>query len=276
MLDQMLATCHESKATGCAVATFLVAALAVPAAVGGGTAAPAAAGKVRFVWEARAAAVDEAQRAQSRLNLTLFNTGRLPLTEAVMGDDELPGDVLRRTGAWVCPFGQAMDNLLCVLNPKVLPRVIFPAGAGVMSAFGLLVSPLSFELIRSDTVFLDDITALEFEQRFRPLIETACEHLRQAGVSDGDIRVSRRLDMRYRGQGHEIDVAVPENGDGNDDGLLARLPTLFAERYREIFALSFLEQPLEIVNWKLEAAGPRPEMGPRAIGSPRSPADPRR
>ena len=168
-----------------------------------------------------------------------------------------------RASAMIAFGGSGPAHALRIARKLKVPRVIFPAGAGVMSAFGLLVSPLSFELVRSDTVFLDDITALEFEQRFRPLTETACEHLRQAGVSDGDIRVSRRLDMRYRGQGHEIEVAVPQSGNGNDDGPLARLPALFAERYREIFSLSFLEQPLEIVNWKLEAAGPRPEMGPR-------------
>ena len=181
-----------------------------------------------------------------------------------------------RASAMIAFGGSGPVHALRIARKLKVPRVIFPAGAGVMSAFGLLVSPLSFELIQSDNVFLDDITALDFEERFRPLLETASEYLRQAGVHDGDIRVSRRLDMRYQGQGHEIEVTVPQNG--NDDRLLARLPTLFAERYREIFSLSFLEQPLEIVNWKLEVAGPRPEMGPRGYrltkvsSHPREPA----
>ena len=38
-----------------------------------------------------------------------------------------------------------------------------------------------------------------------------------------------------------------------------RLPDLFAEAYGRIFSLSYLDEAIEVVNWKVEVAGPEPE-----------------
>ena len=47
-----------------------------------------------------------------------------------------------------------------------IPRVIFPLGAGVMSALGLLVSPLAFEVVRSRRIHVADIDAGDFAATF--------------------------------------------------------------------------------------------------------------
>jgi N-methylhydantoinase A len=62
--------------------------------------------------------------------------------------------------------------------------------------------------------------------------------------------------MRYRGQGYEIEVELPSELPAQE--ALEQLPELFARRYEQVFSMSFIEQPLEIVNWKVEAAGPQP------------------
>lgn len=138
-----------------------------------------------------------------------------------------------------------------------IPTVVFPVGAGVMSALGLLSSPMSFETVRSGIVPLQALSAAEFARRFADVSEEATRYLREAGVPDGDITVARRLDMRYIGQGYEIEISLPQ-----DDALAFNtLPALFAEAYRDIFSISFLDQPIEIVNWKVEASGPVPNGG---------------
>lgn len=140
-----------------------------------------------------------------------------------------------------------------------IPRVIFPVGAGVMSAFGLLVSPLSFEIVKSDPMFLNGLTAETFVKKFEPLIDQTAGFLRQAGMADEDIHITRRLDIRYRGQGYELEVVLPEATDASD--LIRRIPSLFADIYETVFAVGFLDEPLEIVNWKVEATGPVPKIG---------------
>ena len=138
-----------------------------------------------------------------------------------------------------------------------IPRVIFPVGAGVMSAFGLLASPLSFEIVKSEVVFLDTLTPESFAARFQPLIEETSGFLRAAGAADRDIRIVCRLDMRYFGQGYELEVTLPE---GDLSQMLRQIPALFGKTYANVFSISFLDQRLEIAAWKVEALGPLPRL----------------
>ena len=142
-----------------------------------------------------------------------------------------------------------------------IPGVILPVGAGVMSAFGLLVSPRSFEIVRSERVLLAELSPESFRQRFQRLLDETSRYLHQAGIEDTDIRNRLRLDMRYFGQGYDIEVVLPESDD--PAGLLDQVPDLFARAYEQVFSMSFLDEPIEIVNWKVEASGPEPEMGER-------------
>ncbi len=154
--------------------------------------------------------------------------------------------------------GSGPIHALRVARKLRIPRVVFPVGAGVMSAVGLLVSPLSFDAVRSHRVPLDELKPESFAEHFRALVEEAVGPLEAAGIARGLIRIERRLDMRYEGQGFEIEVPVPD--DDHPAGALDRLPALFEARYAELFAVTSNSQPIEIVNWKVAVTGPRPEM----------------
>jgi len=137
-----------------------------------------------------------------------------------------------------------------------IPRVICPWGAGVMSAFGLLASPLGFEVARSRRVGVDDIGALALAQQLEQLGVEARQFLVDAGVPVAEAQLHYRLDMRYEGQGYEVEVGLPD--DLRTDAVHAALPALFATAYRTVFGTVFEERPIEIVNWKAEARGPVP------------------
>jgi len=143
---------------------------------------------------------------------------------------------------------------MAIARKLKIPRVIYPVGAGVMSALGLLASPPAFEVSRSRRAFVDDLDDAGFAANFAPLVEEATGFLRRAGLAERDIRVIRRLDMRYHGQGYDIEVTLPD-GAG-----LAQAPELFVARYKEIYALALLEEAVEIVAWKVEAVGPEPGL----------------
>ena len=164
-----------------------------------------------------------------------------------------------RAAAVVAFGGSGPVHALNVARKLRVPRVIFPVGAGVMSAFGLLASPLSFEIARSYRVVLDDIDAARFAATLRALEGEAAGFLRAAGVAPADIGARRVLDMRFRGQGHEIEVALPDEHDL--EAAFALLPSLFRQAYAEVFSSSPLTEALEIVNWKAEARGPESSLG---------------
>jgi N-methylhydantoinase A/oxoprolinase/acetone carboxylase beta subunit len=163
-----------------------------------------------------------------------------------------------RNCSMVAYGGSGPSHALAIARKFKIPRAIFPIGVGVMLALGLLVSPLSFEIARSHRVFLDDLDADGFEAIFAPVTEEASGFVRRAGIADGDIRVSRKLDMRYQGQGYEIEVPLPP-GESVEQGF-ARITDLFERQYAKVFAASKLEEALEVVNLKVEATGPQTSL----------------
>jgi N-methylhydantoinase A/oxoprolinase/acetone carboxylase beta subunit len=107
-------------------------------------------------------------------------------------------------------------------------------------------------------VFLDRLDAAGFERRFAAVADEAARLLESAGIARRDITFVRRLDMRYRGQGYQVDVVLPAERDAA--ATLAALPGLFEAAYKKVFAIAFPGQVLEIVHWKVEAIGPAPSL----------------
>jgi len=144
----------------------------------------------------------------------------------------------------------------CEQTQRALARAIEERGAAVevgrTVGYGLQwLQPLAhITWPDGTTVLYGPVTA----ESVGMLVDEATGFLRRAGVAEP--AVVCRLDMRYQGQGYEIEVTVP--GDGTRGGYAAafsRLETLFRAQYAEIFAETFLDEPLEIVSWKVEAAG---------------------
>ncbi|MFT5509727.1 MAG: N-methylhydantoinase A [Hyphomicrobiaceae bacterium] len=163
-----------------------------------------------------------------------------------------------RSASMVAFGGSGPLHAMAVARKLKIPKVVFPVAAGVMSALGLLVSPLAFEVARSRRIHLADVSANDFETTFAALEAEATAILDEAGVARSDMRIVRRLDMRYQGQGHEIEVVLP---DGPSAGpLFEGVQELFGATYQSIYTLR-LDEPAEIVNWKLEAIGPAVGLG---------------
>jgi N-methylhydantoinase A len=163
-----------------------------------------------------------------------------------------------RSSSMVAFGGCGPLHALAVARKLKIPRVVFPVAAGVMSALGLLISPLAFETARSRRIHLDDIDAADFRATFKALEEDAKSFLLRAGVPEPDIAIKRRLDMRYQGQGHEIEVTLPDAPDAG--ALFLGLGDLFGDAYQAAYILR-LEEPAEIVAWKVEATAPAPDLG---------------
>jgi N-methylhydantoinase A len=56
-------------------------------------------------------------------------------------------------------------------------------------------------------------------------------------------------------------VPLPAAADPGE--LFERLPRLFAQAYEQIFSLSYLEEPVEILHWKVDVSGPAPRFDNR-------------
>jgi N-methylhydantoinase A len=163
-----------------------------------------------------------------------------------------------RRSSMIAFGGSGPVHALSVARKLRIPRVVFPVAAGVMSALGLLASPLAFEVARTREAFLEDMSLAEFVECFAELETRAKAPLLAAGLDETQIRIVHHLDMRYHGQGHEIEVTLPEMQDLA--AAYAQLAELFVAQYRRLYAFATLDSPLVATNWKVEAFGPAPGL----------------
>ena len=156
-----------------------------------------------------------------------------------------------RRCAMIAFGGSGPAHAVRIARKLRIPRVILPVAAGVMSAIGLLTTPVSYATLRSWPVLLDALEDDGLEQGFAPVERQAAGLLTGAGIPEADITIERRLDMRFHGQGYEIEVTLAGQMTPAD------IPELFLEAYAAIFAATPLDAAIEIVNWKVEATAPR-------------------
>lgn len=136
-----------------------------------------------------------------------------------------------------------------------LERFVCPPGAGVASALGLLLSPPTVELVRASGQAVDALDQAEAQRIAEELIEEAMTRLEEIGVGRDAIKLRWLADMRHVGQGFEVSVPVSTLPVSNSE-LLQR----FGEWYEKEFGRRIDGVPVEVMAWRLSAAGPVPHI----------------
>jgi N-methylhydantoinase A len=143
-----------------------------------------------------------------------------------------------------------------------LPALISPFGAGVGSTFGLLAAPLAFDFVRSAYSRLDRQDWALANGLLDEMAEEGRRILERSGVSSPEIVYTRTADMRYVGQGHEVSVTLPDGALGPQH--IGWVTAAFEETYRALYGRKGPDVPLEVINWRVVANGPRPLVEFRA------------
>ncbi|MEC7574144.1 MAG: hydantoinase/oxoprolinase family protein [Pseudomonadota bacterium] len=139
-----------------------------------------------------------------------------------------------------------------------ISRVICPLGAGVLSALGFLVAAPGTDSVRSYVSRLENLDWDRLNRLFRDMEEEAMAQIVEAGADPSTVTMRRRADMRYSGQGFEIDVPVP---DGEMDGSAANvMRQSFLDKYQELFGRQIGDLPIEALTWRIFASGPTPNV----------------
>lgn len=129
-----------------------------------------------------------------------------------------------------------------------ISRIVVPPNPSVGSAVGFLFAPVSYEIVRSHHAFAksfpyDAINALLNE------MEVEARKIVSAGAPGQDLTVHRIAFMRYDGQGHEIEVAVPPGPI--TEGSLSALIDAFEDAYARLFSRSVPDMNVEVMNWSV-------------------------
>jgi N-methylhydantoinase A len=127
-------------------------------------------------------------------------------------------------------------------------KVIVPSNAGVGSAVGFLAAPIAYELVRSRHVRLDDFDTAAVSDLLQEMA-TEARALVEPGAAGAPVRERRAAFMRYVGQGHEINVQLPNRPLTEAD--LPALRQSFETDYSALFERPIPGASIEVLSWSV-------------------------
>ena len=133
------------------------------------------------------------------------------------------------------------------------PRLLVPPNAGVGSAMGFFTAPRAFDLLRSHKVSLTDAAFDEVEHIFQGLEADSAKILKKE-AGDEVLYFERSLDMRFVGQGSEINVPLPAGDFTRLEK--AEVRRLFDEAYEKLYGRTYPDSEVEFINFKVRASLP--------------------
>jgi len=140
-------------------------------------------------------------------------------------------------------FGGAGGLHACALAEALrIPRVIVPAFPGALSALGILSSDVIKDYSR--TVLwrvVREIPAARVNREFSALEKRALKDFQDEGWI-GRPHYVRSLDLRYRGQGYELNIPLTRN-----------LLNDFAQEHRRRYGYHYVDREIELVTLRLRA-----------------------
>lgn len=130
-------------------------------------------------------------------------------------------------------------------------EIVIPLQPGVASAVGFLSAPVSFELVRSFYTLIEDCDIGALEALLSQMLAEATDVVK-AGAGDHALEISRTAFMRYRGQGHEIEVDIPA-GTLDHESILNLLEKFEAD-YQRLFGRIVPGMKVEVMNWSIRVS----------------------
>jgi N-methylhydantoinase A len=150
-----------------------------------------------------------------------------------------------------------------------VPRLIIPIGPGVNSAVGLLMADFRYDYSRT---YLKKVSQLEFQDlnvQFEVLEKQAFQQMVEEKIPKDKILFHRSADMRYFGQGYEIDVPVPGGLLTHDQ--VEGIRRSFNQIHAQLYGYNQPHAEMEIVYLRLAAIGQIPK--PRFSKTPAAEGD---
>ena len=144
-----------------------------------------------------------------------------------------------------------------------IPTVIIPVLPSHFSAFGMLMSDIRHDYVRTHLVAFPKLKFDELENIFADMLDEARAMLTTERVSKDAAMFQRYLDLRYEGQ--EFSIKVPVSAEEITAGALKTIRARFDSIHDRNFGHAAPDEPLEMVNVRLSARGVRNKMQMPAI-----------
>ena len=192
------------------------------------------------------------QAARAISEIVTENMGSAGRMHAVESGKDLGARVMIAFG------GNGPLHATRVARSTRITRILIPRDPGVGSAVGFLYAPVLFEVIRSRYTTLDALDTDALNAFFNEMAGEA-EAVVRAGATGQPLHQRRIAFMRYHGQGHEIEIPLPNRPLTPAD--LTTLKNAFEAEYARQFSRTVPGMTIEILNWGLSVSSDPPALG---------------
>ena len=138
------------------------------------------------------------------------------------------------------------------------PELIIPLGAGVMSTVGFLSAPIAFDFVRSLAARLGDVNWNLINSLLNEMENQGTTMLAQSGIGEAQIKHRRTVDLRFVGQGHQLQIELPSGILSSES--IESLESAFAVAYQKLYQRSGPPVEIEATNWRVVSSGPKPDL----------------
>jgi N-methylhydantoinase A len=146
-------------------------------------------------------------------------------------------------------FGGAGPMHAAELAEQVgISTVIVPPYPGLFSALGMIMTDMKYAYVKGVLNLLDDLPDAFFEETWELMTQEFLSRIK--GVTQADTPIttfSRSVDLRYLGQGFELEVQVPKQFNR------LSLRELFEQKHEAVYGYHHVGEPLEITALRLTA-----------------------
>lgn len=157
------------------------------------------------------------------------------------------------------PFGGAGPLHACrIARDLGLARVVIPTYPGAFSALGLLMSDVKHDYLRSRLSNIEDCDPAEMTALFADLAAQGRAQLAAEGFAADQMTFRYYADLRYAGQGYENPVPLAALPTSAED--IAVIRSDFDRIHEQCHGHAAPGQPVEIVNYRVEAFGVVPQI----------------
>jgi N-methylhydantoinase A len=144
-----------------------------------------------------------------------------------------------------------------------IPTVLVPHSAPVLCAYGDLLADIRVSEVQTFTAPLPEVDPQALTKVVEALSARARARLPAAQAERAVLRAA--VDLRYRGEVHELMVTLDLEDDRVTPAALARLAERFHQRHEQRYAYRDLRSPIDLLNVRLDASVPAPALRPTPV-----------
>jgi N-methylhydantoinase A len=152
----------------------------------------------------------------------------------------------------VAAGGAGPVHVAALAKPLNIKQILIPKNSSIFCAIGSIIADLRHDLVRSVVAKTGEADVGTLNEVFRNLKMLGNGYLEREGIASKDRYYRKSIDMRYKGQFHEVELPISEAELSKEE--IHHIIEDFHKKHEELYAYRD-EVDTEMINLRLAAFG---------------------